>query len=179
MADPRDLSLILATHGHWDHIGAAPELCEATGAGLAMHAGDVEWVRSGDFTPLVHEKPWGRLLLRILSPVFRRVQHASRVETDLVFDDTGIALGEYGIAGRIVPTPVHTPGSVSVLLDTGEAIVGDLAMSGLPLVLKPSLATIAVDPRRLRESWRYLVELGVVTVYPAHGRPFPADVLGI
>jgi glyoxylase-like metal-dependent hydrolase (beta-lactamase superfamily II) len=27
------------------------------------------------------------------------------------------------------------------------------------------------------ESWRKLLDMGARTVYPAHGKPFPADVM--
>jgi glyoxylase-like metal-dependent hydrolase (beta-lactamase superfamily II) len=52
--DPHDISLILATHGHWDHIGAVHELRRATGAGLAMHSADASWASTGDAPPLIH-----------------------------------------------------------------------------------------------------------------------------
>jgi glyoxylase-like metal-dependent hydrolase (beta-lactamase superfamily II) len=112
-----------------------------------------------------------------LNPIYRRLQRSSRLETDLILADAGLDLLEYGIAARVIATPGHTPGSVSVLLDTGEAIVGDLAMNGPPLVLKPSLGTLFVDQQQLRGSWRNLVELGAHTVYPAHGKPFAVEML--
>jgi glyoxylase-like metal-dependent hydrolase (beta-lactamase superfamily II) len=59
-------------------------------------------------------------------------------------------------------------GSVSVLLDSGEAFVGDLAMIKLPLRFGPGLPTVAEDIEKVKESWRRLLELGVTTVYPAH-----------
>jgi hydroxyacylglutathione hydrolase len=39
---------------------------------------------------------------------------------------------EFGVDGRIVHTPGHTSGSISLLLDSGEAFVGDLAVNYLP-----------------------------------------------
>lgn len=36
---PSDIGLIVATHGHWDHIGCLAEMKQYTCAPLAMHAG--------------------------------------------------------------------------------------------------------------------------------------------
>jgi glyoxylase-like metal-dependent hydrolase (beta-lactamase superfamily II) len=77
----------------------------------------------------------------------------------------------------VLHTPGHSAGSVTVLLETGEAFVGDLAMNALPLRLSPGLPILAEDPAAVVRSWETLLELGVTTVYPAHGRPFPADIM--
>ena len=45
---PRDVSLILITHRHVDHIGSAASLKRDTGAPVAVQALDAEWLRRGD-----------------------------------------------------------------------------------------------------------------------------------
>jgi glyoxylase-like metal-dependent hydrolase (beta-lactamase superfamily II) len=74
-----------------------------------------------------------------------------------------------------VYTPGHTAGSLSVLLDSGEAFVGDLAMNKLPLRYNPSLPVLADDIEKAKESWKCLLELGVEMVYPGHGQPFSVE----
>mgnify|MGYP001823185938 CR=1 FL=1 len=96
---------------------------------------------------------------------------------DLVIDDDGLSLADYGIPGRVVYTPGHSSGSVTVMLDTGEAFVGDLAMNKFPLCFSPSLPIFADDPSAVISSWRKLIQLGASTVYPAHGKPFPVTVI--
>ena len=39
-----DIKLIVITHGHWDHIGSAKEIKELTGAKIAMHHLEKEWL---------------------------------------------------------------------------------------------------------------------------------------
>jgi glyoxylase-like metal-dependent hydrolase (beta-lactamase superfamily II) len=39
-------------------------------------------------------------------------------QVDVVLGDEGFSLAEYGIPGRVIHTPGHTAGSVSVLLET-------------------------------------------------------------
>ena len=38
---------------------------------------------------------------------------------------------DFGVAGRIMPTPGHTAGSVSVLTDRGDLVAGDLIANSL------------------------------------------------
>jgi hydroxyacylglutathione hydrolase len=64
-----------------------------------------------------------------------------------------------------------------VLLDSGEAFVGDLAMNKLPLRRNPGLPILAEDIEKVKESWRKLLELGATTVYPGHGKPFSVEVI--
>ncbi len=51
------------------------------------------------------------------------------VRADLALD-APLDLRPYGVAGRVEPLPGHTPGSVVVLLDSGDAVVGDLVRGG-------------------------------------------------
>jgi glyoxylase-like metal-dependent hydrolase (beta-lactamase superfamily II) len=64
-----------------------------------------------------------------------------------------------------------------VLLETGEAFEGDLAMSQPPLRFSPGLPIFAEDLEKVKQSWRLLLDLGAKTIYPAHGKPFAADIL--
>jgi glyoxylase-like metal-dependent hydrolase (beta-lactamase superfamily II) len=96
---------------------------------------------------------------------------------DILVGDEGLDLAPYGVDGRVVHTPGHSPGSLSVVLPSGEAFVGDLAMNGAPMCLHPRFGVFAQDPDIVLASWRSLVAMGVRTVYPAHGRPFPASAL--
>ncbi|MFC2013454.1 hypothetical protein ACFLU8_00985 [Chloroflexota bacterium] len=46
---------------------------------------------------------------------------------------------------------------MSLLLDTGDAFVGDMAMNGLPMRIGPGMPIFAEDAGALRESWRLLL----------------------
>jgi glyoxylase-like metal-dependent hydrolase (beta-lactamase superfamily II) len=173
---PEDVALIVLTHGHWDHIGSAGDLKSLTGAKLAMHHREVDWLEQS-LTPLPPGvTAWGRAFMS-LHKLFMPFIRVPPAKVDLSLGDDGLSLADYGIPGQVLHTPGHSSGSVSVLLDTGEAFVGDLAMNGFPLRLSPGLPIFAEDPAAVVSSWRYLLEQGVTTVYPAHGRPFSADVI--
>ncbi len=65
-------------------------------------------------------------------------------EPDILIDGP-LELEEYGVRGRVIPTPGHSPGCVSVLLKSGDAIAGDLIFPSIPSE-KPSLTFWADDP---------------------------------
>lgn len=41
---PEDIKLIILTHGHWDHIGSVSEIKKITGAKIAMHKREKDWL---------------------------------------------------------------------------------------------------------------------------------------
>ena len=174
--NPEDVGLIVLTHGHWDHVGSAGDLKKLTGAKLAMHQSEVDWLEQSR-TPLPPGiTAWGRALMSV-NRLFMPFISVPPAKVDLQLGDDGLSLTDYGVPGRILHTPGHTAGSVSVLLDTGEAFVGDLAMNKFPLRLSPGLPILGEDPAAVLSSWQLLLELGATTVYPAHGKPFSADVI--
>jgi len=119
---------------------------------------------------------WGRIFAKIMA-MFMPLVHVPATNVDVVLGDEEVSLTEYGIPGRIIPTPGHSMGSVSVLLETGDAFVGDLAMNGFPMSIGPGLPIFAEDLQKVKRSWQLLLEMGAKTVYPAHGKPFPADAI--
>lgn len=173
---PEELQLVIITHGHWDHIGSARQIKEMTGADIAIHECDAHWLEES-LTPLSPGvTPWGRIFRSVMVKFMPLVQ-VPPMDVDMRLGDENFPLYEYGIPGKVIHTPGHTHGSVSILLDSGEAFVGDLAMNRFPLRLSPGLPIFAVDESRVKESWKILLNKGAQTVYPAHGKPFPAELM--
>jgi len=173
---PEDIRLILLTHGHWDHIGSAKEIKEITGAKIALHRNEKDWLEKSLMPLPPGVTTWGRIFAKIMG-VFMPLVHVPATGVDVVLGDEEHSLAEYGIPGKIIHTPGHSRGSVSVLLETGDAFVGDLAMNGFPMRLGPGLPIFAEDMQKVRESWQLLLGRGAETVYPAHGKPFSADAI--
>jgi glyoxylase-like metal-dependent hydrolase (beta-lactamase superfamily II) len=175
--EPQDIRLIIITHGHWDHIGSAAQIKQMTGAKILMHQKERKWLEDLYTAPPQGVGGWGRFLAKTMAAVMTPFIHVHSARVDIGFDAEELSLEPYGIAGRIVYTPGHTAGSISVLLDSGEAVVGDMAMNSLPMRLSPGLPVFAESLFQLMESWRMLLRQDVRTIYPSHGGPFSPDVM--
>ena len=116
---PRDVTRIVLTHVHPDHAGGAAEMSRRTGAPVLVHADDEGWARSGEIRGSNDTTTrLGRLFART---------GTSRIEAF----EPGPALRDgdvLPVAGglRVVHTPGHSPGHVSLLVEaTGTLITGD------------------------------------------------------
>jgi len=174
--EPKNISLLILTHGHWDHIGSANEIKQLSGCKVVINQHERDWVEKA-LKPLPPGSTlWGKILgsmMKISMPFVK----LHRTSVDLMLEDKEFPLESYGIHGNVLYTPGHSPGSMSVLLETGEAFVGDLAMSGFPKLVGSGMPIFAEDIGAIKASWQLLLNRGARWIYPAHGKPFKADVL--
>ena len=173
--DPESIELILLTHGHWDHWGSLQEIKNLTSAPGAINHREKDWVENAE----VHLPPgigrWGNFLGKLmkLAPIKSQIE---KTDIEIELNDEDFLLDKYGIKGRCIHTPGHTDGSMSVLLESGEAFVGDLAMSGFPRIGGAGPFVFGESIKAMRKSWQKLLDAGAVTIYPSHGKPFSANV---
>ncbi len=173
---PGDIQLLVLTHGHWDHIGSAKAIKELTGAPIALHSRERDRLEKCLKSSPPGVTPWGKVLVGLMT-IFTPLIYFPATDVNIVLGDAEVSLAEFGIPGEIIYTPGHSMGSVSILLDSGEAFVGDLAMNMFPLRLTPGLPILAENMQKVKESWRLLLDRGAKTIYPAHGKPFSVDVI--
>jgi glyoxylase-like metal-dependent hydrolase (beta-lactamase superfamily II) len=161
-----ELSLIVLTHAHSDHAGAAAALRERSGAPLAAGAGDAADLAAGANAPLTPTGAMGRLMGRAAGEQLR----FPPAVPDILAED-GFSLEPYGVDGRLLALPGHTPGSLAAHLADGRLLAGDLITGSFLLANRPSYPYFAADLAALRRSLRRVLTLAPTTLYPAHGRP--------
>lgn len=105
------IKYIINTHGHFDHVAADAEVSKGTGAPVCIHAGDVKALSD----------PRSSLSLLFGAPF-------PAVSPEVILTEGQILkVGELSL--KILHTPGHTPGSISVLVDR-HLFTGDLLFSG-------------------------------------------------
>ncbi len=173
--DPQEIGLILLTHGHWDHISCLADIQKLTGAKIAIHARDQFMVETGEPPFPNGVTTYGKLMTWSARLLIH--PHLSPLKVDTVIPDAGMSLREFGIPGEVIYTPGHSMGHVSILLDSGDAFVGDMAMNDWYLRLSPGLPVLGDDIELVVESWKKILPLGIKRIYPAHGMDFPVEII--
>ncbi|MCK5201937.1 MAG: MBL fold metallo-hydrolase [Spirochaetales bacterium] len=175
-----EIKYLLLTHHHNDHAGFAAELVKNSGAKIIVHEAAISYLETGRMNP--NSKVLNlrlKILLKLMS-LFIRSTYPPVTLKDIDYiinDDTFNLLKETGLNGSILHTPGHSADSISLLLADGSAFVGDAA-TNLPPVLgakyKPILIQNMTSVYRSRQK---LISSGAKEIFPAHGKPFPAEKL--
>lgn len=172
--DPARIKLIVLTHSHFDHCGSAGLIRDLTGAKIAIHESEKDCVESDKVIIPKGVNFNGKITQPL---IFSFKIPFPKFTPDILLNNEPYSLAEYGINGQIIHTPGHTIGSVSVILDSGEAFVGCMAHNGLPFRLRPGLPIYAQEINAVKENWKTLIDRGITFVYPGHGKAFPIEVI--
>ena len=168
-----DIKGIVITHAHVDHAGGAAELRERSGAPIIAHEADLPYYRREKQMTFCPTGSVGRYFLKTPLPH----QDYKAFEPDVLLSGSQTYdLSKLGIEGAICHTPGHTKGSISVVLASKEALVGDLVASGILIggVLRLSRAIrppFEDDPESVREELNRLADSGVTRFFMGHGGP--------
>lgn len=170
----KDITLILHTHGHVDHAGSTAELKHRLGVPVAVHAEDAFMLKTGTngtVTPInFGASIYKQLLVKPFEP--------SKPDLEI---DQEMTLKEFGVNARVVFTPGHTKGSLSILLGNKEAIIGDVMMGGFVggnlFPTRPMIHYFFENFREVKSSIKKVIEYKPSKLYVGHGGPLSLDAV--
>ena len=171
-----DIKLIMITHAHVDHAGNAAVLRKLSGAPIVAHIGDLKYYKRESPMTFCPTGWAGRLFLN--APLIYQSYQA--FEPDILLKDGDILdLGEFGIPAIVRHTPGHTAGSISLEMNTKDALVGDLIASGVFIggvvrtchAIRPPFED---DPHAVSMELQRLLDAGFERFYMGHGGPLDA-----
>ena len=135
----RQVVAIVASHGHSDHVNAAPALADATGAPIWLHPADL--------------------------PLWEQV-HPARPPDRYLHD--GAVLDVAGIGWSVLHTPGHTPGGCCFYSEAASTVLsGDTLFAGGPGATGRSFSDFPTIIASVRD--RLLTLPPETTVLPGHG----------
>jgi hydroxyacylglutathione hydrolase len=149
--DPGNISTIVLTHAHPDHIGSAKTIREETGCTIAAHAADQGWIE--DTGRQARERPVPGFSALVAGPV----------TLDWVLKEGDVIELDEGRSLTVIHTPGHSPGSIALLLRpemvlfSGDAVPvpGDLPIYDDPVKVIGSISRLKAIERimMLYSSW--------------------------
>ena len=160
---PSEIRTIVLTHFHVDHVGNAYDLKKLSGAKVAIHEADADYV-AGRKTQPVPRSGMGMItgiIFKVLLGLFFR---SKPVEPDIKLRDRDTVAGL-----TTIHAPGHTPGSIC-LFDPASKIlfVGDLLkFNGTDIGMGP----LAFDTGVVQQSINKIAAIDFDIMLPGHGIP--------
>jgi hydroxyacylglutathione hydrolase len=105
-----DISCLVLSHAHPDHIGSASRIKKMTNCVVVSHLSDRKWIENID--QQFADRPVPSFFTLVADPV---------VVDRLIYDKESIRLGQHSSA-IFIHTPGHSPGSVSLYFPENKAL---------------------------------------------------------
>lgn len=168
ISDFEKIDIVILTHTHFDHAGNASYLREK-GSLVVVHEKEEKWLSRGETPKPPGTKYIGKTIMKFSA--LKDFKYPP-VKPDIVISN--ITKIEDLL---LIPTPGHTPGSISIVWND-VAFCGDLIMN---LTWRPfsHIPIFAHNIEEVKESVRKLIKMGIKIFYPAHGKPVKAKELKI
>jgi glyoxylase-like metal-dependent hydrolase (beta-lactamase superfamily II) len=179
--DISKIKYIFITHHHADHAGVSAKLIKETGAKLIVNQNALVHLKEGKTGDIM--KPVGTVI-KLIHP-FLRILHRNtkfppvlpKKDDIIVNGDDYQVLRQIGVNGNILYTPGHSKDSISILLDNGNAFVGDLVMNNFNSGNIKFMPFLVDNKDVVLEGWDKVIDNGAKIIYPAHGDYFTTDEL--
>lgn len=166
------LHYLLLSHTHYDHSQNVKTISEIYNPKIIVHQSEAECLSKG-YTPI----PDGTMFFtKIVANLGRRftpkLAAYDKVNADITIDSDYLIENNPGL--RIIETPGHTKGSVSLIIDNEIAVVGDTMFGHFKRTI---MTPFGNDIPTMIESWQKLLETNCRLFLPAHGKAIKKEQL--
>lgn len=167
------IDYLVLTHTHFDHCQNAARIKDVEHCTVIIGEKEKEFTEKG-YTPV----PGGTFLItKIISNTGqllakRKLGFRPFVADRMVPDKPAEVIADLNI--KLINTPGHSPGSISVIIDNEIAIAGDSIFGIFPGSVFPPFAD---NPGEMIRSWRILLDSGCKIFLPGHGKEVSRELL--
>lgn len=159
------LEALILTHSHYDHAGNAARVKDKYKARVFVHRDESVFLAKGENGVIHGTLPATRFLVDHLAKRLAPLVSGEPCRPDVVVEGM-LRLDDLGFRAYLLPTPGHSPGSMSVIVDDEIAVVGDAMFGVFPGSVFPPFAE---DAGRMVASWGKLLATPCRLFLPAHG----------
>ncbi len=160
-----NLVALILTHTHFDHAENASSVKRRYCTKIIVHQSEAELLRNGSNTLPAGTNKITRFLMKRFGAAARLLCKYEAVAGDIVVDEQ-LELRDLGFEAKVIHTPGHSAGSMSIIIDNEVAVVGDTMFGVYRGSVFPPFAD---DPKQLVESWGKLLDTDCTIFLPAHG----------
>lgn len=161
----KNVDLLVLTHTHFDHCQNAAQIKNQAKCRIAMSEIENECAKTG-YTPV---SPGTMFFSKVISKVGSQMSVKRFCYEPFVPDiliSHSFLYEDYDLNIKIIETPGHSPGSISIIVDDEIALVGDTLFGVFPNSVFPPFAD---DPIKLIKSWNELLKTPCTLFLPGHG----------
>lgn len=157
---------LILTHTHFDHAGNAQKIKETLNAKVIVHQNEAQFLQDG-ISILPKGTNWlTKHAVRLFGKGVAPFTNYEPCKPDILIDSV-FQFNDFEINAYIIPTPGHSAGSISLIVDNEVAIVGDAMFGIFPNSVFPPFADNVPE---MIKSWHKLLETGCNTFCPSHGK---------
>lgn len=164
----KDISLIIVTHVHNDHVGSLYDIKKRSNAPVLIHKFEEKHLKKGFVKFPKGTMLFSKIISNIGTKLFFSKEQFKSTKADIIIKNN-YNLDKYGVNGQVIHTPGHTNGSISVILENKLCIVGDTFFNWFPNSVYPPFAN---DEISLVKSWKKIKKYNCRVFYPGHGKKF-------
>lgn len=164
---------LVLTHSHFDHAGNSHFIKNQFGCPVIIHSTEAKYLATG-CSPLPHgTNTVSRFMINSLNGKLPSWAQYEPCPPDILVEGK-YSLTDLGFESYLLPTPGHSPGSTSLILDNEIAITGDALFGIFPVSVFPPFAD---DVKQLILSWELLLGTGASIFLPSHGQSRKSSTL--